>query len=99
MTMHRSPGSLPAGPHMIERHRTEEALYRVAVSAFTYYPGKDAKEPGYMVDEDISWCIAPLLPLPPQQVEQMRETLRELITNPQSDRQAFIAALDRLTRE
>ncbi|WP_257524670.1 hypothetical protein [Microbacterium sp. zg.B48] len=84
---------------MIERHRTEEALYRVAVSAFTHYPGKDAKEPGYTVDEDINWCIAPLLPLPPQQAAQMRETIRELITNPQSDRQAFIAALDRLTGE
>ena len=30
----------------IDRNRAEKVLYRVAICAFTYYPGKPDREPG-----------------------------------------------------
>lgn len=84
---------------MIDRAEAEAALYRVAISAFTYHPGKPDIEPGYRVDEDVDWCSAPLLSLPPEQFDSLRATIRELIINPTADRRAFIATLDELARE
>ena len=48
------------GPTMIDRSDCEATLYRIAICAFTYYPDKEADEPGYSVDEDVDWCLAPL---------------------------------------
>ncbi len=84
---------------MIDRAEAEATLYRVAVSAFTYYPDKADFEPGYRVDEDVDWCSAPLLSLPPEHLDPLRATIRELITNPTADRRAFIATLDELAGE
>lgn len=81
---------------MIDRAEAEATIYRVAVSAFTYYPDKPAAEPGYAVEEDLDWCTAPLLSLPPEQRASLRETIRELITTPTADRRAFIATLNEL---
>ena len=84
---------------MIDRAEAEATIYRVAVSAFTYYPDKPAAEPGYGLEEDLDWCTAPLLSLPPEQRAALRETIRELITTPNADRRAFIAALNELAGE
>lgn len=84
---------------MIDRAEAEATLYRVAVSAFTYYPDKADLEPGYRVEEDVDWCSAPLRSLPPEQLDPLRATIRELITTPTADRRAFIATLDELAGE
>jgi hypothetical protein len=81
------------GATMIDRAHTETALYRVAVAAFTYYPGKETDEPCYTVEEDLDWCTAPLTALPPAQLAELRERAREAITDPLADRRAFLAAL------
>ena len=93
------PDTLTTGLPMIDRAEAEATLYRVAVSAFTYYPDKPDLEPDYEVDEDVDWCSAPLLSLPPEQLDPLRATIRELITNPTADRRAFIATLDELAAE
>ena len=84
---------------MIDRAETEATLYRVAVSAFTYYRDKPDLEPGYQVDEDVDWCSEPLRSLPPEQLDPLRVMIRELITNPAADRRAFIATLGELAAE
>jgi hypothetical protein len=84
---------------MIDRADAEATEYRVAVSAFTYYPDKPAAEPGYSIDEDIDWCVAPLRSLPPERVQALRVRIREMITDPTADRQSFIATLKNLAEE
>lgn len=78
---------------MIDRADTEATLYRVAIAAFTYHPGKEHDEPGYTVNEDIAWCLQPLTALPAETLHELRETVRTLITTPAADRQAFIRYL------
>lgn len=78
---------------MIDRADTEAALYRVAICAFTYHPDKERDEPGYTIDEDITWCLQPLTALPAETLHELRETVRALITTPTADRQAFIRYL------
>lgn len=100
--MNTTPHPLPVkmgSTTMIDRAEAEAALYRVAVSAFTYYPGKETDEPGYRVDEDVDWCAAPLIGIPTPQLEQIRVQIRLLITDPLADRQAFIASLGGLAGE
>ena len=75
---------------MLDRSQVDAVIYRVAVAGFTYYPDKHAKEPGYTVDEDLDWCMRPLRHLPPEDHEELRRRILELITDPTADRQAFI---------
>ena len=86
-------------PIMLDRAAAEAARWRIAVSAFEYYPDKHLDEPGYTVNEDVTWCIEPLTGLPDAELEQMRATIRTLITTPTSDRQAFIRHLATLTAD
>ncbi|GAA1468866.1 hypothetical protein [Microbacterium thalassium] len=75
---------------MIDRSTAEAVTYRTAVTAFTYYPTKLLDEPGYNVDEDIDWCLEPLdADLRPA----FRTIARDVITDPNADRQAYIRHL------
>ncbi|CDK01641.1 MULTISPECIES: hypothetical protein [Microbacterium] len=85
-------------PHMnettlVDQRDTEVTLFRVAISAFLYYPGKLSDEPGYTIDEDLAWCIAPLRSLPARQLAHTTDTIRALIIDPSADRREFIATL------
>lgn len=86
-------------PTVIDREATEVALERVAICAFTYYPGKPVDEPGYTVEEDVTWCTTPLRALPADQFAALRDTVRVLITDPTADRRSFITTLATLHRE
>lgn len=87
----------PSKAHtMIDRDSAEVVLERVAICAFTYYPGKPTEEPGYTVDEDVAWCTAPLRALPAPQLAELRDTVRTLITDPTADRRRFITTLAQL---
>jgi hypothetical protein len=78
----------------IDRAHTERTLHRVAICAFLYYPGKPDAEPGYTVDEDVDWCLAPLSShLPGPELDDIRGQIRALITDPLADRRAFVASL------
>lgn len=82
----------------IDRSRTEKVLYRVAICAFTYYPGKSDNEPGYDVEEDVAWCVVPLEKrLPSPDLEVFRNVIRMLITEPTADRRPFILKLAELS--
>ena len=80
-------------PIVIDREAAEVTLERVAICAFTYYPDKPADEPGYTVDEDVTWCTATLRALPADQLAELRDTVRTLITDPSAERRTFIATL------
>lgn len=84
------------GDRMIDRADTEASLARVAFAAFLYHPTKHLDEPGWTVDEDIDWALTPLRALDPTVREMWRDRIREAITNPAADRQAFIADLTAL---
>ena len=78
---------------MLDRTQVDAAIYRVAIASFTHYPDKHIKEPGYTVDEDLDWCMRPLRHLPPEQRDDLRAQILQLITEPMADRQAFIKDL------
>jgi hypothetical protein len=86
-------------PMMLDRAAAEAARWRIAVSAFEYYPDKHLDEPGYTLDEDVAWCIEPLTGLASAELEQLRVAIRTLITTPTADRQAFIRHLATLTAD
>lgn len=92
--------STPSGePTMLDRSAAEASRWRTAVCAFEYYPEKHLDEPGYTVDEDVTWCAEPLTGLPDNELEQLCATIRTLITTPTADRQAFIRHLATLTAD
>jgi hypothetical protein len=82
---------------MLDRANAEATMYRVAIAAFTYHPGKPSEEPGYHVSEDVDWCIAPLTGLPTDELARLRATIETLITTPTADRRAFIRHLAALS--
>lgn len=84
------------GHRMIDRADTEASLARVAFAAFLYHPTKHLDEPGWTVEEDIDWALTPLRDLDPTARAVWRERIREVITDPAADRQAFIADLTAL---
>ena len=81
---------------MVDRTYLEEALYRAAICAFTYYPDKPKDEPGYTLGEDVAWCTAPLRRLPQETVADLAGMIRAVIVDPSADRRPFIAALAQL---
>lgn len=82
---------------MLDRSQIDATVFRVAVAAFTYYPEKPAREPGYTLDEDLDWCMRPLRHLPDAHRLELREHITSLVTDPTADRQAFIRRLQRYT--
>ncbi|MGU3643850.1 hypothetical protein ACLBXX_02710 [Microbacterium sp. C23T] len=88
-----------ATPHLLDRAHTDKVLYLVAVSAFTYYPGKELDEPGYTIDEDVTACLNWLAGLTEQQIDWFGETMRTLIADPTADRRPFLNALERVTAD
>ena len=45
---------------LIDRSQTEAVLYRVAICAVTWHPGKAGAVRGYSLEGDQRWCLAPL---------------------------------------
>lgn len=84
---------------LIDRTDVEAALYRVAISAFTYYSDKEAEEPGYAIDEDLDWCLAPIAGPLAGRRDQLRATIRVMITDRTANRREFIALLAALAEE
>lgn len=78
---------------MLDRANAESTIYRVAFAAFTYYPDKPTEEPGYTIDEDLAWCLEPLRGQPDDELAQLRDRIRQLITGEDTDRQGFIREL------
>ncbi len=68
-------------------------LFRTAIAAFTYHPSRHLDEPGYDLDDEIDWCLEPAGNETGDDHRELREQLRELITNPNADRRAFIRKL------
>ncbi len=84
---------------MLDRSQIDATVFRVAVAAFTYYPEKAAREPGYTLEEDLDWCMRPLRHLPDAQRRELRAQIAALVTDPAADRQAFIRKLRRDSEE
>lgn len=85
-------------PHMnettlVDQRDTDVTLFRVAICAFLYYPGKLSDEPGYTIDEDLAWCMAPLRSLPARQLVHTTDRTRALIMDSSADPREFIATL------
>lgn len=85
------------GPSAIEQaDPAATTLYRVAICAFTYYPGKSKDDAGYSIDEDVAWCVAPLASLAPDRIVELGGEIRTLIADPGADRRGFLATIAEL---
>lgn len=82
---------------MIDRAHTETTLWRTAVSAFSCYPTKHIDEPGYTVDEDITWCLEPLRGVDPTALARLSDLVATAIVDPTAHRTALTKELERLT--
>lgn len=87
------------GSVMLDRSEVENAFARVAVAAFTYYADKSIDEPGYAIDEDVDWALEPLRSMDADDRGHWRERVSAVISDPASDRQAFIADFMALAEE
>ncbi|ODT25797.1 hypothetical protein [Microbacterium sp. SCN 69-37] len=81
----------------LDRAVAEAVIYRVALSAFTYFPGREDREPGYSLAEDVDWCLAPIPAADRIRVRGLRAQAEHVITHPDADRQAFMLAILDLT--
>ena len=81
------------GAAVLDRSQAEAILARTATAAFAYYPGKEAEEPGYTIDEDVDWVMEAGRAIDPAQVAEWRRRVGEVICDPQADRRAFVADL------
>lgn len=84
---------------MLDRTHVDATIYRIAIASFTHYTDKHIKEPGYTIDEDLTWCMRPLRHLPQEERDQLRAQIVQLITEPTADRQAFIKHLKSLSSD
>lgn len=78
---------------VMDRANVEAVLARIAIATFTYYPGKAAIEPGYLVEEDVEWALDPLRALDDARMSTWRERVTAVIVDPPADRRAFIDEL------
>lgn len=81
---------------MIDRAHTETTLWRTAVTAFSYYPTKHIDEPGYTIDEDITWCLETLSEVDPTALARLSDLVATAIVDPTANRTALIKELERL---
>lgn len=81
------------GSIQLDRAVAETVIYRVALSAFTYFAGREEREPGYSLAEDVDWCLAPIPADDRIQPRGLRTRVEHVITHPDADRQAFMLAI------
>lgn len=84
---------------MIDRAHTEDTLFRTAVSALRYYPGRPNVEKGYALSEDVDWCMTPLLGLSDSRMSQIRHLVGQVIIDPTGNRQELREQLDDIADE
>ncbi len=84
---------------MIDRAHTEDTLFRTAVSALRYYPGRPNVEEGYTLSEDVDWCVTPLRGLPDSVIAQIRHLVGQVIVDPTGNRQELRENLDDIADE
>lgn len=84
---------------MIDRANTEDTLFRTAVSALRYYPGRPNVEEEYTLSEDVDWCMTPLLGLPDSLMSQIRHLVGQVIIDPTGYRQELREQLDDIADE
>jgi hypothetical protein len=77
------------GIDMLDRNTAETIIYRIAVAAFGYYPGKEQSEPGYTLDEDIDWCVEAFGDIPWPHAQRLRRSIRDAIIDPTANREQF----------
>jgi hypothetical protein len=82
---------------MIERDNVDEALQRVSMPAFLYYPEVHVDEPSYSLSSDLNFCMEPLAGLGDAEREELRELLGRAIIDPSVYREDVFAALTELT--
>ncbi|WP_100812204.1 MULTISPECIES: hypothetical protein [unclassified Microbacterium] len=78
---------------MIDREKVDDALQRIALAAFIYYPEVRLDEPAYQVDQDVEWCMYPLTDLSTDARATLRELIPLAIVDPSAHRQEAFAAL------
>lgn len=82
---------------LIDRSQTEAVLYRVAICALTWHPGKPDADPGYRIEDDQRWCLAPLEGAEPGL--PIRVLVVATIHDPSRYRAALVRALAALAGE
>lgn len=82
---------------LIDRSQAEAVLYRVAICALTWHPGKAAADPGYRIEEDQCWCLAPLEESNPGL--PIRVLVAATIVDPSRYRAELVQALSALSAE
>ncbi|WP_342000338.1 hypothetical protein MRBLWH7_001272 [Microbacterium sp. LWH7-1.2] len=81
---------------MSDRERADAVLEHVAVLAFLYYPGIEADDPSYSLDEDIDWCLARLDDVSDAERGRIAELFARAIRDPTATREELFTALAEL---
>ncbi|WP_341998818.1 hypothetical protein MRBLWH7_000484 [Microbacterium sp. LWH7-1.2] len=81
---------------MSDREHADAVLEHVAVLAFLYYPGIEADDPSYSLDEDIEWCLARLGDASDAERGRLAALFGRAITDPTATREELFTALAEL---
>lgn len=82
---------------MIEQDKVDDALQRVALAAFIYYPEVHLENPDYRVDHDVDWCMRPLTELSTDARARLSALIGRAIVDPSAHRQEAFTALTLLS--
>ena len=80
-------------PAMPTQDDIDDMLQRVAMAALAYYPEVTTDEPGYLLEEDVSWCLEPLPNLSSADLTDLALIVGQAITDPTQHRQALFGAV------
>lgn len=84
----------------LDRADVEQVLYRTAICAVTFHPRTQVDDPGYDIEDDVTWCSAPLRGIPAGLIaEVLQVIIRKVITDPTANRRSFVEMLARLAEE
>lgn len=81
---------------MTDRGDVDDALQRVSMLAFLYYPQIHVDEPDYQLSDDIDFCLEPLDGLADDQRDELRLLIGRAIIDPSEYREDVFAALTEL---
>ncbi|GAA1996360.1 hypothetical protein [Microbacterium pumilum] len=77
----------------------DELLHRTALASLFYYPEIGVDDSDYNLQNDVTYCIEPVIALDVTDLENVRAAVGRVITNPSAHRAELIELIVQLAPE
>ena len=83
----------------LPQERFDELLHRAALASLFYYPEIAADDSDYNLQNDVEYCIEPVMALDAGDLAELRTVVGRVITNPSAHRVELIELVIELAPE